>query len=168
MRENTRRPAISIRDIEPEDYPLLGDFLWHAIFLPPGAEALPRDVIFQQEIYVYIDGFGGKPGDCGVVAEAGANASGRIVGAAWTRIIPAFGHIDDDTPELALSVLPEYRGQRVGTMLMTRLFALLRERGYARTSLAVQQKNAAVRFYERLGYTIVGRSAEEYIMVKEL
>jgi len=41
---------------------------------------------------------------------------------AWTRIIPADGHIDDEAPELATSVLPEYRGQGVGTLLMNYLF----------------------------------------------
>ncbi len=87
---------------------------------------------------------------------------------AWERIIPAFGHVDNNTPELAISVLPEYRGKAVGTMMMTRLFALLRERGYKQTSLAVQKENAAVRFYQRLGYITVRESAEEYIMVKDL
>jgi ribosomal protein S18 acetylase RimI-like enzyme len=51
---------------------------------------------------------------------------------------------------------------------MTRLFELLRERGYQRTSLAVQKENAAARFYQRLGYKTVRESDEEYIMVKEL
>jgi ribosomal protein S18 acetylase RimI-like enzyme len=73
------------------------------------------------------------------------------VGAAWTRIIQAYGHIDDETPELAISVLPEYRGRGIGAMLMTRLFELLRERGYKRTSLSVQQENTAVKFYRKLG-----------------
>ncbi|MDR1703070.1 MAG: hypothetical protein LBS19_00070 [Clostridiales bacterium] len=40
----------------------------------------------------YLDGFGGKPGDCRVIAEIGR----KIVGAAWKRIIPAFGHVDDN------------------------------------------------------------------------
>jgi ribosomal protein S18 acetylase RimI-like enzyme len=51
---------------------------------------------------------------------------------------------------------------------MTRLFELLCERGYKRTSLAVQQKNAAVRFYQRLGYEIAKENDEEFIMVKDL
>jgi len=45
--------------------------------------------------------------------------------------------------------------------------------GYKRTSLSVQQNNPAVRFYERLGYTITDEKLdhaghEDYIMVKEL
>jgi ribosomal protein S18 acetylase RimI-like enzyme len=154
----------TVREITPADYLVLEDFLYHAVFVPPGQNPPPREIIFQPEVHIYIKDFGVGKGDCGVVAEQ----DGAIIGAAWTRIIPAFGHIDDETPELAISVLPEYRGQDIGTMLMTRLFELLHERGYSRTSLAVQRENAAVRFYKRLGYEVVRETDEEYIMVKEL
>jgi ribosomal protein S18 acetylase RimI-like enzyme len=115
-------------------------------------------------VFIYIDGFGQKRGDCGVVAESG----GVIVGAAWTRIIPAFGHLDDATPELAISVSPDFRGKSVGGALMARLFELLRSRGFESTSLAVQKQNAAVRFYRRLGYEVVGENDEDFIMRKGL
>ena len=144
------------------------DFLYHAIYIPPGEENPPHELIFDPEIYVYIKDFGGKD-DCGVVAEQ----DGKTVGAAWTRIIPAYGNIDDKTPELAISVLPEYRGKGIGTALMAYLFELLRERGYRRTALSVQQNNPAVRFYQRLGYVITDEKLdhvghEDYIMVNKL
>ena len=157
-----------IRSINKSDYPLLENFLYNAIYLPPGTAAPPREIIFEPEIFIYIENFGGKD-DCGVVAQKGDN----IIGAAWTRIIPAYGNIDSQTPELAVSVLPEYRGLGVGSMMMTRLFDLLRQRGYRRTSLSVQQDNPAVRFYKRLGYEITAEKLdhagnEDYIMVKDL
>jgi len=160
---------INIREITKAEYPLLEDFIYTAIYMPPGEEMPPRAVIFDPEIYIYVDGFGSKPGDCGVVAEA----DGKIIGAAWTRIIPAYGHIDDDTPELAISVLPEYRGQKIGAQMMAQLFTLLHERGFKRTSLSVQKNNPAVRFYQRLGYVTTGEKLdhvghEDYIMVKDL
>ena len=156
--------AEHIREITPPDYPFLEEFLYHAIFIPPGSEAPPREIINEPDVFIYIDGFGSKPGDCGVVTEA----DGKIMGAAWTRIIPAYGHIDDDTPELAISVLPEYRSRGIGAALMARLFVLLRERGYAQISLAVQKKNGAVRFYQRLGYEVVRENDAEFIMIKRL
>ena len=163
-----------IREINKTEYALLENFLYHAVFVPPGEEPPPRDVIKEPTISLYIDGFGEKRGDCGVVAEiedinpSPYSLRKKIVGAAWTRIIPAYGHIDDDTPELSTSVLPAYRGRGVGMALMTRLFELLRERGFTQTSLAVQQKNDAVRFYQRLGYETIRENDEEYIMVKDL
>ena len=69
--------------------------------------------------------------------------------------------------------LPEFRGHGTGTSLMNYLFGLLRERGYSRTSLSVQQDNPAVRFYKRLGYEITDEKLDhaghgDYIMVKNL
>jgi ribosomal protein S18 acetylase RimI-like enzyme len=107
-------------------------------------------------------------GDHGVVAEQNR----QIIGAAWTRIIPAYGHVDSETPELAISIFPEFRGYGVGTKLMKKLFAVLRENGYARTSLSVQKDNPAVRFYKRLGYEVADAKRdhaihEDFIMIKE-
>jgi ribosomal protein S18 acetylase RimI-like enzyme len=160
---------IEIRPIERRDHPLLEEFLYQAVFVPEGVEPPAREVILLPGIYVYIDGFGSGGGDLGVVAEAG----GEVVGAAWTRIITAYGHIDDSTPELAVSVLPGWRGRGVGGLMMERLFAILREAGYRRTSLSVQKDNPAVRFYRRLGYVVTGERPdgaghEDYLMIREL
>ena len=156
-------PSVIVREIEAADYPLLEDFLYHAVFQPPGGPTIPREVIFQPEVYVYIKDFGVWD-DCGVVAEL----DGKVIGIAWTRIIPGFGHIDPQTPELAISVLPQHRGLGVGALLMTKLFELLRGRGYRQTSLAVQRENAAARFYTRLGYETIRENDEEFIMLKKL
>jgi len=161
--------VVTIREIISEEYPLLEDFLYNAIYLSPGEEMPPRSIIYEPEIFIYIKDFGSGKGDCGVVAEI----DDIIIGAAWTRIIPAYGNIDMETPELAISVLPDCRGQKVGTMLMEHLFELLRSRGYRRTSLSVQKDNPAVRFYKRLGYVVTDEKLdhvghEDYIMVKEL
>ena len=157
-----------IRQITEEEYPVLEDFLYHAIFLPPGSEPPPREIIFEPEIYVYIENFGGKD-DSGVVAVQ----DDKIVGAAWTRIITAYGHIDKETPELAISVLPNYRGKGIGSKMMKSLFDLLRMRGYKKTSLSVQKDNPAVQFYKRLGYEITGEridhaNHEDFLMIKYL
>jgi len=155
---------MKLRDINKADYSLLEDFLYYAIFLPKGATLPPREIIFQPDIYIYIKDFGGKD-DCGVVAES----DGKIVAMAWTRIIAGYGHIDNDTPELAISLLPEFKRKGIGTKLMEYLFELLRKRGYKQTSLSVHKENPAVKFYERLGYKIIDHTKhEDYLMMKEL
>ena len=146
------------------EYIYLGEYLYNTIFVPPDTEPPHRNVILKPEIYMYIDNFGGKAGDFGVVAEK----DGYIIGAAWTRIIPGYGHIDDQTPELAISVLPEYRGQGIGTEMLSFLFELLIEQGYKQTSLSVQKANPAARLYQRMGYKIIRENEEDYIMAKEL
>ena len=156
-----------VRGMLEGDFECLPEFLYQAIFIPEGVEVPARSIINEPEILIYIEGFGTHAGDLGVVAEQ----NGMIVGAAWARIIPAFGHVDDETPELAISVLPEFRGYGIGTKMMQKLFKVLQESGYDRTSLSVQKDNPAVRFYKRLGYKMAGERLdhaghEDYLMMK--
>lgn len=64
-----------------------------------------------------------------------------IVGAVWVRIMDDYGHIEDGVPSFAISLYKEYRGLGIGTALMKRMLAELKERGYRKTSLAVQKAN---------------------------
>ena len=114
-----------IREIRPEEYTFLREFLYQAIYLPKGVEPPPRSVVDQPELQVYIEGFGTRPGDHCLVAEVG----GKVVGAAWCRIMEDYGHIDNDTPSLAISLLPEYRGKGIGTRLLNDLLLLLHRLG---------------------------------------
>ena len=154
---------IEIKELCKTDIPILEEFIYWSIFTPPGFDLPERSVIFHPSIYIYVENFGAK-GDCGVFAQIDE----RIVGAAWARRIHAFGYVDEETPELAVSVLPKYRSLGIGTKMMERLFELLLEKGYRQTSLAVQKENPAYNFYMRLGYETVSQKTEEYIMVKRL
>lgn len=158
-----------IRVMVNSDYLCLEEFLYQAIFVPEGMESPPRSIIEEPEIFVYIHDFGLKAGDLGVVAEQ----NGQIIGAAWTRIISAFGHIDENTPELAISLLPGFRNYGIGTKLMNKIFQLLRINGYKQTSLSVQKDNPAVKFYQDLGYEVVDEKYDhvgnnDYLMIKRL
>lgn len=153
-----------IREICEVDYKCLEEYLYHAIFIPEGVSKPSRDIIFKPEIYVYINNFGKDKYDTGVVAEQ----NGQIIGAAWARIIPAYGHIDENTPELAISVSPDFRNISVGSKLMRKLFELLKNKGYDKLSLSVQKENKAIGFYIRLGFKIIDQREEEFIMLKAL
>ncbi|MBQ8927480.1 MAG: GNAT family N-acetyltransferase [Oscillospiraceae bacterium] len=152
--------AITIRPMEPAEYPLLDTFLYHAIFLPEGVEPPPFSIVEQPELRVYTQDFGTSPHDRALVADR----DGEIIGAVWVRIMDDYGHIDEDTPSLAISLLPAYRGQGTGTALMRAMLHELREAGYAQVSLSVQAANAAVRLYKRLGFTVLRAQDEELIM----
>jgi len=58
-----------IRKIREEEYPLLEEFLYEAIFIPDGVSAPPRNIIEQPELQVYISEFGEKKDDICFVAE---------------------------------------------------------------------------------------------------
>ena len=153
-----------IRRIRPEEYDLLREFLYQAIYLPEGTQPPPRSVIDLPELQVYLAGFGTRPGDHCLVAET----EGNVVGAAWSRIMEDYGHIDRDTPSLAISLLPDYRGRGIGTRLLSGLLRLLQENGYLRASLSVQKDNPALRLYARAGFYIVTERGSECLMLRDM
>ena len=126
-----------IREMWRAEYPLLNDFLYEAIFIPEGEEPPPRSILEIPELQVYIDGFGEEEHDKALVAET----DGKIVGAVWVRIMNDYGHVDSATPSFAISLYGEYRGFGIGTAMMKRMFAVLKECGYQQASLAVQKAN---------------------------
>lgn len=154
----------SIREMQKDEYCLLSDFLYEAIFVPKGVEPPPKSVITCPELQVYIADFGNSKHDKALVAEV----DGNIVGAIWARIMNDYGHIDENTPSLAMSVLKEYRGMGIGTSLLTQMMSTEKASGYAKLSLSVQKSNYAVRMYKKAGFDAVDENNEEYIMVIDL
>lgn len=154
----------SIRELQKHEYPLLNDFLYEAIFIPKGVEPPPKSIILSPELQVYVARFGESKADHGLAAEV----DGKIVGVVWTRIMNDYGHIDDATPSLAISLYKEYRGLGIGTAMMKAIFNLLKSHGYQQVSLSVQKANYAVRLYLKAGFEIVRQNEEEYIMVHYL
>ena len=100
--------------------------------------------------------------------ERGKKLFRNIIGAVWVRIMDDYGHIEDGVPSFAISLYEEYRGLGIGTALMKQMLAELMDRGYRKTSLAVQKANYAVKMYLNVGFQIIDENEEEYIMVCEL
>ena len=143
---------------------MLDDFLYEAIFVPEGLPAPPRSIIENEDMQVYVRDFSKLPNDRCLVAIV----DGMIVGAVWTRIMDDYGHIDNQTPSLAISLYKEYRGHGIGTALLSRMLDLLRRDGYSKVSLSVQKANYALRMYEKAGFKTVADRGEEVLMVCEL
>lgn len=150
-----------IRQMKFSEYPLLEDFLYEAIFQKENTEPVPRTILSKPELQVYIKDFGNHKDDHCLYAEV----DNKIIGAVWVRVIDGYGHIDQATPEFAISLYKEYRGHGIGTDLMQHMLTYLKESGYSKASLAVQKENYAFRMYQALGFEIIDENAEEYIMV---
>lgn len=123
-----------------------------------------KEIIKEPKLQVYVADFGEKKDDICYVAEI----SGKIAGAIWCRIMDDYGHVNEDTPSLAISVLEEFRRCGIGTALMQQMLTALKQQGYPQVSLSVQKANYAARMYEKLGFEIVEDKEEEYIMVHRL
>lgn len=154
----------SIRPLKEDELYLLEGFLYEAIFIPEGSAPPPRSIIELPELQVYIKDFGSGEADICQAAECG----GKVVGAAWSRIMDDYGHVENNVPSLAIAVYKEYRGQGIGTDLMTALLDELHTKGFSRVSLSVQKANRAADLYRRLGFVTFEETNEEYLMVKQL
>lgn len=112
---------VEIRKISQTEYALLKEFLLYAVLIPTGFHPPSKKRLNEPALPVCLDGFGLKPGDCGVVAVQ----EGRLIGAAWARKTGGSG--SGDTPSLAISLLPEFRGTGTGTRLLAALLKALGE-----------------------------------------
>lgn len=153
-----------IRVMLEEEYALLEDFLYESIFIPQGISAPDRSITKAPELQVYLTDFGKQKNDMALVAEVDQ----KVVGAVWVRIMNDFGHIDDDTPSLAISLYKEYRNSGIGTAMMKEMLRQLKAKGYKQTSLSVQKANYALKMYRNVGYEIADENEEDYIMVCKL
>lgn len=154
----------TIREMTAQEYPLLDDFLYEAIFVPEGVEPPSKSIITAPELQIYVKDFGTSKDDFSLVAEV----ENKIIGAVWVRIMNDYGHIDDKTPSLAISLYKKYRGQGIGRSLIKEMLSLLQAHGYKRVSLSVQKANYAVKLYPKIGFRIIKEVGDEWIMTYNL
>lgn len=126
--------------------------------LAVAAHAEDEAVAFEDpEISRYLDGWG-RDGDVGFVAES---VSGEPLGAAWARLFtihePAYGFVDEETPEMAVGVRADARSRGVGLAVISHLVSEVGER-FSFLSLSVREDNPAIRLYRRLGFEVVGET----------
>jgi ribosomal protein S18 acetylase RimI-like enzyme len=145
----------SYRPAGPDDVDFLWEMLYHASYAAddgmPDVDALRDHPVLPR----YVDGWR-RATDLGVVAEEAD--TGERVGAAWVRLLTGdaagYGYVDDDTPELAIAVVPAHRGRGVGGGLLAELLDVTRGR-FRAVSLSVRADNPARRLYERTGFRTV-------------
>jgi ribosomal protein S18 acetylase RimI-like enzyme len=158
--------SYTIRPITPADEPFLWEALYHAIYVTPGDAPPERDVVNRPELARYVRDWG-DANDLGFVAVSEENQ--QPIGAAWIRLLTGdnrgYGYIDDATPELSVAVLPEHRGQRIGTELLIHLLQAASIH-HPSVSLSVEAGNPASRLYRRLGFEIVRTSGTSLLMRK--
>ena len=127
------------------DVPFMRSMLAHAYAWR--VNALDADIPLTR----YVDNWG-RTGDLALVA----HETGNRVGAAWFRLFtadePGYGFVDEQTPELSISVVPSRRRHGVGQELLDALLGKAEAVGHSAVSLSVEEDSPAVAFYERNGF----------------
>jgi GNAT superfamily N-acetyltransferase len=143
------------------DVPFLRDMLRHAFYwrTPVGEKEPP--------LTRYVNGWG-RPGDRSLIAIDDFVP----VGAAWYRLFTqadaGFGYVDEQTPELAIAVVPSRRGRGFGHELLTELLDQARADGFESISLSVAKDNPAVSLYEKYGFDRVREDDGAVVMLADL
>ena len=153
-----------IRELKESEYPLLTDFLYEAIFQRDEKNLLPKTIISDPTLQVYIQNFGSEKDDHCLCAEIDK----KVIGAVWVRNINGFGTIDEETPEFAISLYKEYRGHGIGLEMMRQMLVLLKRKGYKKASLAVQKDNYALQMYQNVGFEVIAELMEVTINKEKL
>lgn len=131
----------TVRTLTVEDESIVWEMLRYA-----SHETSLDSVQKQPYLARYASGWG-RVGDVGCVA----TRDKALVGAAWLRLWveedKGFGYISDEIPELVMAVLPNCRGQGIGTQLLMKLLEVAKGR-FPAVSLNVRGDNCVVRLYE--------------------
>jgi ribosomal protein S18 acetylase RimI-like enzyme len=155
--------AVVVRRGGAQDVRFLRDMLHHAYYWKerkPDAGPGP--------VQLYVKAWG-RPGDTAVIALL----EGFPVGAAWFRLFaataPGYGFVDEQTPELAVAVVPNARGKGCGSALLRALLDRARADGYHALSLSVDRHNAgAIALYEHYGFSQVEETPDSFTLRVEL
>jgi GNAT superfamily N-acetyltransferase len=157
----------TIRKVNADEWYILRELLYDAIYIPDGAIAPLSTIVDIPELSRYYIHWG-KYGDVGYLAEAENN----IFGAAWVRIFSneerGYGFVNDRTPELSMAIKEEYRNKGIGTHLLTTLIEDLKNRDFHSISLSVDKRNRAINLYTRFGFNIISESGFSCTMIKVL
>lgn len=132
---------------------------WEAVQTPAPPDRLPA------VLNPYVDGFGTRQGDFGVMAEHGRG----VAGAAWYRLFsadePGYGFVSSEVPELSVAVIGGLRSGGIGSALLERLVESARSERRPGLSLSVRRQNRARALYGRLGFEEVGTVDDSLTML---
>jgi ribosomal protein S18 acetylase RimI-like enzyme len=144
-----------IRPISSDDIPFLWDMLFYAARMSEDGATSSDAAKDDPHLNIYVSGWG-RRGDFGVLAFE--SQSSRPLGVAWLRLLTEdkshYGYYDDETPELAIAVLPEMIGQGVGSALLSYLIEAVKGQVPA-IVLTVRNDNPAKKLYERYGFIVI-------------
>lgn len=141
----------------------LWEMLFQSLYVPKGDAPFERTILDHPDIAKYVKDWG-RSSDSGFVAVVD---NARPIGAVWLRLLSGsekgFGYVDDDTPELGMAVVAEYRGKGIGTSLLNHLIASVNG-VFESISLSVAVGNPALRLYQRFGFEVVEQNGNSITM----
>lgn len=157
-----------IRDLLPTEHDIA--FLTTMVYIAhyPTRSPIPNATIASHipQVCLWVDHWGER-GDMALIAQQGD----QFLGAACYRLFSirdqVAGFLSEQIPVLVIAVLPEYRGQGVGSRLLTTLMQRAKDASLPALSLAVSMRNPAMSLYEQMGFHSVQISEELLVTMRK-
>ena len=127
-----------------QDVRFLRDMLRHAFYWRSGG------TVEDASLWRYVSGWG-RRGDAAVVG-------------LFPRDEPGFGFVDEQTPEVAIAVVPSRRGRGIGSELLDSLVELAKEQGHSGLSLSVADESPAMHVFAKQGFEKVEQTDGSWTM----
>lgn len=141
----------TISQATPYDEEALWQMLYYAAWMELDGATSYHPALDDPNLRDYVNEWGAL-NDIGVIARA----EGAVIGAAWARPVL---HADEtammttDDGELAIALVPQWRGRGVGTTLLACLCTLADGSGMPLV-LTVREHNPAIVLYQHAGFEI--------------
>ena len=78
-----------IREMEKDEYPLLKNFLYEAIYIPEGEKIPDKSIVNLSELQIYYKDFGRFKDDIALAADV----KDKVIGAAWVPLYEPKQHL---------------------------------------------------------------------------
>lgn len=160
--------TIRYRKIQEEEYSFLKEMLYEALFVRPGQAKFSRTILEEPSIKKYVEAWNEQTDDLAIVALD----EHELIGVIWARKFSAenkgYGYVDASTPEISMAIRESYRGQGIGTKLLSRIEDEFSKKGIQALSLSVDKLNPAKYLYERCGYKLYEEEGTAITMIKKL
>ncbi len=158
----------TIKSLNPEYEAFMWELLYKNIFVAHENGSADREIEDLPELKNYIQHWGEYQDDVGFIA---LDENNQPVGAVWTRLFneddQMWGFVDNDTPEMNISILDSHRGKGLGSRLLISLFEELKTK-YSQVSISAHPDNRCVVFYKRNGFEIYEEYDNALTLVKKL
>ena len=154
--------VIELRPATADDIDFMWQMLYYASYSDHEDGVGLDDIKANPDLIRHLDDWGNRDGDLALVAVDKTGLESQLVGASWLRFLIGdeqqdVSFVDEHTPELVISVVPEIIGRGAGSRLLTRMLQLAQDAGIDQIVLTARATNPAVALYERHGFETVER-----------
>ena len=112
-----------------------------------------KEILQSPDILKIMKDWGNRKGDIFLICQ---KDDGKLLGSVWYRFWEnnnhSYGFVDENTPEIGIGVVKDFRRFGIGTELMNQIIKFSKNKGICSLSLSVESNNPAIYLYNKMGF----------------